>query len=74
MTSLASPRAKYDGVAAVLRGRHVEGQRHEQVVVQVVADRQVGQDRDAVLGEVVGVADAGQHQQLRRAEDAGGRG
>ena len=41
------------------------------MVVQVVADRQVGDHVDAVLAQVAGRADAGQHQQLRRAEDAG---
>ena len=39
--------------------------------MQVLAHRQVGDDADAVLAEVVGRADAGEHQQLGRAEHAG---
>ena len=46
----------------------------EQVVVQVVADRQVRDDLDAVVAQVLGVADAGEHQQLGRADEAGARG
>ncbi len=49
---------------------HDERHRHEHVVVQVVADGQVGVHLDAVLAQVRGRADAGQHQQLRRTERA----
>ena len=47
------------------RRRHVERHRHEQVVVQVVAHRQVGLDLDAVLLEVRRGADAREHQDVR---------
>ncbi len=56
--------------APVAGGGHAVGHRHEHVVVQVVADRQVGDHVDAVLAQVGGRADAGQHQQLGRAVDA----
>ena len=59
-------------VAAHRRGGHVERQRMEQVVVQVVADRQVRDGGEAVLGEVVRRSDTGEHQQLGRAHDACG--
>ena len=43
------------------------------VIVQVLADaRQVVHHLDAVLAEMLGRADARQHQQLRRADGAGG--
>ncbi len=72
VSSLARPRAKYHGVPRCFGGRHVEGHRDEQVVVQVVAHRQVGEYGDAVLAEVRGRADAGEHQDLRGPEHAGG--
>ena len=57
--------------AAVAGRLHDVGHRDEHVVVQVVAHGQVGDDVDAVLPQVRRRADAGQHQELRRAEDAG---
>ena len=43
------------------------------MVLQVRADAgAVGDDRDAVLGEVRRRADAGEHQQLRRVDRGGG--
>ncbi len=42
-----------------------------QMILQVFADRQIGRDRDAVLAQMRGRADARQHQHLRRAEGAG---
>jgi len=44
----------------------------EHVVVQVVTDRQVGEHVDAVVLEVLGVPDAGKHEQLRGSDEPGG--
>ena len=50
---------------------NVEPQRHDQVVEQVAADvRRVGHHVDTVLGELVAIADARQHQQLRAVDRA----
>ena len=54
------------GGAAVAGRRHAVGHGHEHVVVQVVADRQVGDHGDAVLAQMLRGADAGQHQELGR--------
>ena len=51
----------------------VPDQRHRRVVVEVLPDAlQVRDDVDAVLAQVVGRADAGQHEQLRRVHRAAG--
>ena len=52
--------------------RALVGQVGVEVVVQVVADRQVAYARDAHRLQVRGGSDAGQQQQLRRAVDAAG--
>ena len=39
--------------------------------MEVVAHREVGVDLDAVLAQVVGMTDPGEHQQMRRSVDAG---
>src|SRR5258708_2642089 len=57
--------------AAVASRFHHVSHRHEHVVVQVVAHRQVGGHVNAMLAQVVSRTDAGQHQDLRGAEDAG---
>ena len=41
-----------------------------QMILQVVADRERGDDRDAEFAQMIGRADAGEHQQLRRVERA----
>ena len=56
--------------AAVAGLRGEEHQRHEEVVVQVLPHRQVGGDVDVQGLQVLGGADAGGHQDLRRADDA----
>ena len=56
------------GSAVETRGRAI-GDRHEQVVVQVLADsREVNLDVDPVAPQVLGWADTGEHQQLRRTD------
>ena len=59
------------GVAAHRGGGHVVGHRVEHVVVQVVADREVGDGGDAVLREVLGMTDAREHQQLCGPDEPG---
>ena len=59
----------FGGEQAVVR--HVEAQRHDEVVEQVLRRLRARRDDvDAVLGEMVAIADAGQHQQLRAVDGA----
>jgi hypothetical protein len=47
-----------------------EGEKHGEMVLQVLPDWQVDQRRDAELAQMPGRPNAGQHQDLRRAEGA----
>ena len=54
------------------RAAACERQEHRDMVLQIAADRQIDDRRDADLAQMRRRADAGQHQDLRRAEGAGG--
>ncbi len=47
-----------------------EHDQHREMVLQIFADRQIGDRLDADRAQMIGRADAGQHQQLRRIERA----
>ena len=55
--------------AGALRAKHDQ---HGEMILQVLADRQVDDGLDTVLAQMRGRTDAGEHQQLRRVEGAAG--
>ena len=69
LTAMRSKRISRWNVPALGRAKKMM---HRQMVLQILADRQIDDRLDAHLAQMRGRADAGQHQQLRRVEGAAG--